>query len=73
SARPSGGTIQIREGSADGKLLGRCLVPKTGGWDKYQIVSCVLNNQAATENLCLIFQGGAGELMRLDWLAFSAE
>jgi arabinoxylan arabinofuranohydrolase len=73
SGNPAGGTIEIRESQAEGPLLGTCAVPATGGWDRVQVVSCDLQNGAGTHNLCLAFKGGGGELMRLDWLKFSAK
>jgi hypothetical protein len=72
SGNLTGAEIEIRDGDAKGKLLGTCTVRGTGGWDKYQPFACKLKNQAGTKNLCLVFKGKAGELMRLDWLKFSA-
>jgi len=73
SGHSGGGTIEIHDGSAQGRLLGSCAVPGTGGWDQYRTISCALTNQPGTGNCCLIFRGGAGELMRVDWLSFSAK
>jgi len=73
SSHPGGGTIELRDGSANGTLLGICTVPDTGGWDKYQTFSCGLKNEPGTKSLCLIFKGGADELMRLDWMSFALE
>jgi arabinoxylan arabinofuranohydrolase len=73
SGNLTGAKIEIRDGEAKGKLLGTCAVRGTGGWDKYHLFACKLKNQAGTKNLCLIFKGKAGELMRLDWLKFSAQ
>ena len=67
SGHPNGGSIEIREKSLDGRLLGACAVPATGGWDQYRTVSCVLATQAETLDLCLVAKGGPGELLRLDW------
>jgi len=70
SANPKGGNILIHEGGPDGSILGHCSVPCTQGWEKYQLVSCDLNNAAGTADLCLTFEG-TGELMHLDWMTFS--
>lgn len=70
SANPNGGKIHIHEGHPSGPLLGTCDVPCTQGWDKYQLVSCNLKNGAGTVDLCLVFEGGPGDLMHLDWLTF---
>ena len=72
SGHPGGGTIEIREGTASGKLLGTCAVPNTGGWDQFQQISCPLKNPAGSMSLCLTFQGEAGELLCLDWFKFSS-
>ena len=71
SGNSPGGAIEIREDSAHGKMLGKCVVADTGGWDTYNTFTVGLKNQAGKLNLCLVFKGQAGELMRLDWLRFS--
>lgn len=68
-----GGTIEIREDSAEGNLFGTCKVSDTGGWEQYQTISSALKNKQGTHNVCLTFKGKAGELLRLDWLKFSAK
>ena len=73
SAPAAGATIEVHQDNEQGKLLGSCPVPNTGGWEQYQAVSSVLKNHAGTNNLCLTFQGGAGELVRLDWLKISTQ
>ena len=70
SANPSGGKISIHQGTPDGALLGSCEVPCTHGWDKYQLVTCDLKNKAGANDLCLVFEGGAGDLLHLDWFTF---
>ena len=72
SAHAAGGEIEIREDSENGTLLGSCTVPSTGNWENYQTISCKLNNTArpANTNLYIVFKGGKGELMRLDWFNF---
>ena len=71
SASATGGTIEVREGSATGPLLGSCSIPATGNWSSFQTVVCPLVNTAGQKDLCLVFSGGGGqELARLDWLSF---
>ena len=72
SGNPAGGTIEIRLNGARGDRLGICPAPFTGGWDRYRTVSCDLTNKAGTSDLCLVIEGGTGELLRLDWLAFNS-
>jgi len=66
SANSGGGTIEIREGSTTGTLLGSCAVPSTGSWTNYQTISFTLTNSAGDKNIYLVFKGAATELMRLD-------
>lgn len=58
--------IEIRDSKPDGKLLGVCDISNTGSWSQYKDFTCVLNNTPGTNNLCFIFKGGKGELMRLN-------
>lgn len=71
SAQAKGGTIEIREDSENGKLLGTCSVPGTGSVSTYKMVSCKLKNTAGLANLYLVFKGEKGELMCLDWFNLS--
>lgn len=57
-ARPNGrpnGFVRVREGSADGPILGQVPVPVTGGWQTYQTVETQLTNDAGIYNLYLEF------------------
>jgi type 1 glutamine amidotransferase len=56
SSAGSGGTIQIRSGSATGTLLGSVTVPVTGSWDTFQTVSTTLTGSASGP-LFLAFAG----------------
>jgi hypothetical protein len=67
SANQAGGKIEVHRDSVNGPVLGQCLVPNTGGWSNYRMVSCRLTNRAGTGNLYLVFKGSGGELLRLDW------
>lgn len=58
-ARPSGrpnGSIVVREGSADGPILGQIAVPVTGNWQVYETVETQLINDAGIYNLYLEFE-----------------
>ncbi len=70
SGNPDGGIIEVRENSKDGRLLGSCKVPYTGGWTSYKKVQCELNNKTGNIDLAFVFRGGQNELLRLDWFAF---
>jgi hypothetical protein len=67
SANAGGGTIEVREGSTTGTLLGSCAVSNTSSWTNYQTVSCTLANSAGDKNIYLVFKGTGTELMRLDY------
>ena len=67
---PKGSTIEVHENSINGPLLGATHVPGATGNSTYQTVSARLNNTTATENLYLVFHGDAGEILRLNWIAF---
>ena len=70
-AHPRGGTVEIRRGSPNGEILGKCKVPETGAWGSYRTVSTQLKNSAGTQDICFVFHGGPSELFRLDWFRFS--
>ena len=69
SGNPKGATVEIREKTPTGKILGICKIPPTGGWDQYQTIDCQLKTDAAVTDLCLVLKGGSGELVRLDWFS----
>jgi hypothetical protein len=71
SQNKKGGTIEIREGARNGKLLGICKVRDTTSWNEYKIVNCRLNNDTKTKDIYLVFRGDKNELMRLDWFLFN--
>ncbi len=65
-----GGTIEIRSGSADGPVLGRCKAPGTEDWTHYQDISCPLKNPSGTLDLCLLFRGRGHDLLHLKSFSF---
>ncbi|MFI9028284.1 PQQ-dependent sugar dehydrogenase [Streptomyces sp. NPDC053560] len=64
----AGGTLEIRTGKPDGKLLGTAKVPVTGGWETYTDVSTALAKPpTGTTTLYLVFKGsGTGALYDVD-------
>ncbi|MEV6108117.1 ThuA domain-containing protein [Streptomyces sp. NPDC051940] len=64
SSAGAGGTIQIRDGSPTGTVLGSVGVPVTGGWETFTTVSTAVN--AGTGPLYLTFTGGSGALFDID-------
>jgi len=67
SANATGGTIEVREGSTSGTLLGSAVVPDTGSWSTYQVVTANLTNSAGTRDIYFVFKGSGSELLRLDY------
>nr|WP_066944161.1 carbohydrate-binding protein [Streptomyces lushanensis] len=74
SSGGTGGTIEVRAGSATGTLLGTVTVPVTGGWETFADVSANLANApTASTELFLVFKGptGQGNLFDLDAFTFA--
>lgn len=72
SGNPKGATVEVREKTLAGKILGVCKIPATGGWDRYQTIECQLNVDASIKDLCLVSKGGVGELVRIDWFSLQS-
>ncbi|MFE0102460.1 PQQ-dependent sugar dehydrogenase [Streptomyces sp. NPDC059009] len=68
SSAGSGGTLEIRSGAADGKLLGSAKVDPTGGWETFKDVSTPITAPPkGTTTLFLVFKGeGTGALYDVD-------
>lgn len=62
----NGGTIEIREGSVKGKLIGKCIIPKTGTYKTYQTTSSILTNSAQKADLYFVFKGKGKDITHLD-------
>ncbi|MFC4591582.1 ThuA domain-containing protein [Sphaerisporangium corydalis] len=62
SSAGSGGTVQIRSGSATGTLLGSVNLPVTGGWETFQTVSTTLTGTGSGP-LFLVFTGADGNFL----------
>ncbi|XVQ83023.1 carbohydrate-binding protein [Microbispora siamensis] len=72
SSAGSGGTLEVRAGSATGTLLGSAAVASTGSWDTFVDVTVPISNApSGTTTLYLVFKGGAGNLFDLDAFTFN--
>ncbi|MFD7663944.1 PQQ-dependent sugar dehydrogenase [Streptomyces sp. NPDC059788] len=74
SSAGAGGTLEIRTGRADGRLLGSVKVPVTGGWETFVDVGTALNGSppGGTTTLYLVFKGsGTGALFDVDDFTFT--
>ncbi len=52
----TGGFIELREGSREGRLLGTCEVPATGGWQEWRNFTARIVPVRGMKDLCLVFQ-----------------
>ncbi len=51
-----GGIIELRLGSTDGELLGRCNVTGTGDWQSWSSFTAKIKPTSGVKNLCLVFK-----------------
>ena len=65
-----GGTIELRLDRPEGLLVGVCQVPRTGGWQKWETVSCHVQGAAGLHALYLVFRGRPGRLFNLETFSF---
>ncbi len=70
SSATSGGNIELRLGSPSGNLIGTCPISGTGSWMSYKTESCVISGASGVQDLYLVFRGGAGYLLNLNWFTF---
>lgn len=67
-----GGEIEIRVDEPDGEKIGVCKVPNTGGWRKWETVTCDLRRKVmGTTDVYLLFHGGDDYLFNINWIEFS--
>ena len=69
----NGGSIEIRLDAKDGKLVGTCDVPTTGGWQTWQEVTCDIEGAEGEHDLYFVFTGGESYLFNMDWWQFGGE
>lgn len=68
-----GGTVEMRIGSPDGRLIGRLIPENTGGWASYEMQSVnLLDTVTGIQDLYLVGVGAQG-VCNIDWIRFSAE
>jgi arabinoxylan arabinofuranohydrolase len=66
----SGGMIEIRIDSKDGKLLGTLNVSSTGGEQSWKPFSCKVEKMKGIHDVYFVFKGGEGKLFNFDWWRF---
>jgi hypothetical protein len=67
----SGGNIEIRLNSPSGTLLGTCTVTGTGDWQNWVTKTCSVSDTSGTKILYLVFKGGSGALLNINWVIFT--
>ena len=72
SSRFSGGTIEVRRGSATGALIGSINVSNTGGDQNWRTLNTSINNASGTQDVYLVFTGGNGFLFNVNWVEFNS-
>jgi hypothetical protein len=66
----NGGTIELRLGSASGKLLGSCRVEPTGNWGNWKEMSCEVSGLSGKQDLYLVFTGKGSGMFNIDRFEF---
>lgn len=64
-----GGSIEVRSGSVDGRLLGKVNFKNLTS-EEYQMVSCPLKNIVNTDGIYIVFRGSGLANMELDYFGF---
>jgi len=71
SIHSNGAEVEIHRGSTAGARLAKLTFKPSFGDQGDSIQTVTLNGVHDTDDLCLVFQGGSGELIRLNSLMFS--
>lgn len=68
----AGGTIEVRRGSVNGKILGKATIEVNGQWEEFYDKIITLEPTTGTDDLFLVFQNekNRGGLMNVDSLTF---
>ncbi|MBN1760189.1 MAG: family 43 glycosylhydrolase [Chitinispirillaceae bacterium] len=72
ASESSGGKIELHLDSQNGSLIGTCDVKGTGGWDKWETISCAITGASGKKDLYLKFTGGNGKLFNFNWWKFDS-
>lgn len=70
----NGGNVEFRLGSETGQLIGTASVGGTGGWNNFVTISGDFTTIATgVHDLYLVFTGGSGSLLDVDWFVFNGD
>lgn len=67
----TGCTIEVREGSTTGTLLGTVNVPVTGNWQTFTTATATISGASGTNDIYLVYKGGTGNLFNVNWFQFN--
>ncbi|WP_299217259.1 carbohydrate-binding protein [uncultured Aquimarina sp.] len=70
SSGTSGGTIEIRQGSVSGTLLGAAEVTNTGSFTSWETLTASISQVSGEQDIYFVFTGGSGYLLDVDWFKF---
>ncbi|WP_299436708.1 carbohydrate-binding protein [uncultured Aquimarina sp.] len=73
SSGTSGGTIEIRQGSVSGTLLGTVEVTNTGSFTSWETFTASISRVSEEQDIYFVFTGGNGYLLDIDWFQFSED
>jgi len=68
ASKNSGGTIEVRLGSATGTLVGTVEVPNTGGWQTWETVTADLESAEGTHDVYIVFKTSGSWVCNINWL-----
>ena len=71
SKNTSGGTVEIRIDNLTGTVIGTLDVASTGDWQKFTSFTAGITKTSGKHDVYMIFKGGTGSLMNVNWFAFS--
>jgi len=63
----TGGLIEIRIGSLNGKIAGTMEVKNTGGWNDWKFQSTKIAKVKGVHDVYFVFKGANGNLFNFDW------
>ena len=70
AAESEGGILELRIDGVKGTLIGTCSVPETGGLQAWKTLDCTIDRVVGVHDLYLVFKGGSGQRINLDWWKF---
>lgn len=65
------GSIEVRLGAPDGKLIGSMDVSSTGGWQNWATQKCSIEKTIGVNDVYFVFKGGDGYLYNLNWFSIN--